>query len=164
MPYSTQAPRFHAMLQRTRQASVLTMAQSEWQSAVSVPDRYVELDISATPMADVKSDATVLASVAVRYSGGIGQVEIYRDDPRDAPYTVNGDFFTVIENIQDDPKFDEIVSDASTSMDSNLLDYIQNTVFLVPQPRDERHWSTGLPDHVMAVMGPRPQSSASSSL
>ena len=148
------------MLQRCENSSVLTMATSEWNSAVSVCDKYVELEISLTPMSEVARNATLLASVAIRHSTGTGQVEIYRDDPRDAPRNVNGDFFTVIENIEQHPRFDRIVSDASTEMNANLRNFIQNTVFLIPQPKDERHWSTGLPAHVIAVMGPRPSSAS----
>jgi len=161
MSYSNQAPRFHAMLRQYENSSVLTMAASEWNSAVSVPDKYVELDISVTPMSEVERKAGLLASVAIRHSTGTGQVEIYRDDPRDAPHDVNADFFTVIENISEHPRFDRIVSDASTEVNDNLKTYIRNTVFLIPQPKDERHWSTGLPTHVTAVMGPRPSSSTS---
>ena len=81
------------MLQRYENSSVLTMATSEWKSALSVSDKYVELDISVTPMSEVVRKVTLLASVAIRHSTGTGQVEIYRDDPRDAPQNVNGHFF-----------------------------------------------------------------------
>ena len=149
------------MLQRHENSSVLTMATSEWRSAVSVPNRYIELDIAITPMSELASKATLLATVAIRHSSGTGQVEIYRNDPRDAPCNVNADFFTVVENIEQHPRFDRIVSEASTEMNNNLRNYIRNTIFLIPQPKDERHWSTGLPAHVTAIMGPRPSSSTS---
>ena len=152
------------MFQHVENASALTMSKKDWLSAVSVPDEYVELDVSGTPMSAVEKEATLLAAVATRHSSGTGQVEIYRDDPRDAPNNVNADLFTVWENIQQHPKFEQIVSDASTEINQNLLQYLDENVLLVPQRKSASHWSTSLPPHVIAVMGPRPESSSSSTI
>jgi hypothetical protein len=155
----TAAPRFHAYFERLENRSILTMARTEWDALQVVGPSPVRLEVSALPLANVASKASVVACVAERYSTATAQVRLYRWDDADQPTPINEDRYTVWENLPSHVSYNQMVTAASTEDNENLRGYLRDTVFLVKENPGKDHWLGQLPAEVGALV----QRSSSSS-
>jgi len=92
-PYK--APRFHAIFERLEARRVLLMSRSEWEWVRSDSTGKVLIDITETPMAKVGTDASLIAAISERHSDYELSISVYREDLKDAPWTINTDQYRV---------------------------------------------------------------------
>src|SRR4030095_430184 len=111
-----------------------------------------EIDLSGTPIAGVTRDSRVEAVVAVRESGTEVVIEVYRNDPKDAPTPINLDRYRVWERLPPHRDFVSIVNESTTDDDANTRGVIEEHVFLVKDEVGGGHWLAELPPHVKAVV------------
>ena len=128
------------------------MPRKEWESLKPFLGRPVKIDVTASPIADVSKDASVLAAVAVRSSSQFATIDIYRYDEEDYPYTVNKDSYTVLDNIIERSDYQQIIMKSSTSDSSELREFLMNNVGLLKNDSSEDHWLTELPSSVKCVI------------
>ena len=133
------APRFKSYLEHKAGRRIFVWAKEEWQAVKPNFGSPILLDISNTPMASVSDDAVVVAATAQEVSStGVG-IAIYRFDPND-PKPYNVDRYGVWEDLPSRPDFGTIVNAASTSANQNLLDSLDQNVFLVQMKKGPGHW------------------------
>ncbi len=134
------APRFLAYLTRIEGRSVLTMSRGEWQRLKLQEDKPVLISVSQTPMSDVGRNASVVATVAQKFSSATARISIYRHDPKDVPTPYNVDNYLVWEELLIHHSYEDIVSAASTQDDPNLRGFLRENVLIVKEDHGKDHW------------------------
>ena len=151
---SRQAPRFHAYFSHLEGHHVLLMSRPDWEQLGRMirPGELVEIELSPTPIAAVVQDSRVVAAVAERQSDSEVAIEVYRDDPRDAPTPVNRDRYRLWERLPSHRDYQAIVNSASTEDNANMRGFLDDHVFLVKDEMIVEHWLRELPARVRAVL------------
>ncbi len=148
-----QAPRFHAFFGHIEARQVLLMSRRDWERLAQLGEgEIVEIDISTTPIARVAEDSRVEAVVAARQSDYEVVLEVFRNDPQDAPTPVNVDRYGVWERLPPHRNYVEMVNSASTEDNANMRRFLEDHVFLVKDEVTDGHRLPELPLHVRAVL------------
>ena len=111
----------------------------------------MQIDLNATPMARVASEAEIIAATALKRSAVSSEIEIVRFDEKDYPTPYNIDRYTVYEDMPSHSSFKQIVAAASTSDNSNLRQFLAEHVLLVKQQPGPDHWSSEPPSSALTV-------------
>jgi len=148
------APRLRAYLQHIEGNAVLTIPREDWDRFQVGPGDTVLVDVTKTPMGQIASDATVVATVARQFSDATAEVTIYRDDPADAPKRINADNYVAWLDLPSHQSFPQMLVAASTRDNRNLRDFLGQNVLLIKQPADAAHHDTDLPPTVKMVLKP----------
>jgi hypothetical protein len=130
------------------------MKRDDWSAAVGSGHAPVKLDISGTILGGAARDSTVVAAIAHDFAPPTTRVEIYRDDPNDAPTSINKDDYEVWIDIQQHPKLGEMIGAASTADNANFRQYCREHVFIVKRTAGDDHWLKELPEPVKALLKP----------
>ncbi len=128
------------------------MAREDWIAVRAQTTDAVLIDITRTPMARLATDASLVASYALKLSPVVSEVGIIRLDPKDAPNVYNVDKYTVWEDLPSQPGFDRIIQAASTEDNANLREYLKRTVFLVKREPDAEHHQPEIPPVVRVLL------------
>jgi hypothetical protein len=139
------APRLEGYLQYGLDRPVIHMRRHDWASITTTSTGTVLVDILRTPLAEVATDASVVATYAHRYGPSKVQVGVIRLDLKDAPDIYNTDKYEVWEDLTNHPRFTNLVAAASTQDNQNLRDYLAETVFLTKLAPDSEHRRPDLP-------------------
>jgi hypothetical protein len=125
--------------------SVAVLSRVEW-------ERHVREDGAPTEFVSQPSNLsnTALLSVQIAVIGsGIANPEpgqqVARIDLKDAPYVVNVDRYTVIENLPDDPAYPRVLQIAGIDDSPELRTALSENVYVVRREPSAGHWSTDLP-------------------
>jgi len=148
------APNFWAYFQKLEGRPMFRMLRSQWDSLKVLSGKPVPIDVLKTPMARITTKAQLEAVVAERRSDYEAEITIYRRDPKDAK-PINVDKYLVWERIPDHRDLFAMVNTVSTSLNANMRGFLDESVFMVKQPRDHDHWLLELPDKVVAVIEKR---------
>jgi hypothetical protein len=148
------APRFHAYFKFLEGRRVLLMSRADWAqlSTMIRSEAPVEIELSSTPIATVMRDSTVVAVVAERRSETEVVIEVYRDDPKDAPARINRDAYRVWERLPSHLDYQTVVNTASTEDNANMRGFLQDYVFLVKDAATSGHRLIELPARVRGVL------------
>jgi hypothetical protein len=152
-PYK--APRFHAEFQRLEGRSILLMRREEWERMKAHAEgEPISIDLAATPLKRLTTEAHLFASIAERRSDYEVAVTIYREDLADAPKgaPINVDRYTVWERIPDHRDLMRMVNTASTEDNTNMRGFLSDHVFMVKDPAGLDHWLAEVPAKVVAVV------------
>ena len=152
MPQKSSIPRFHAYLERIEGRSVLTMSRRDWLNLGVYEGSPVQIDVTHTPMSATAQSASVIASVAVKWSSSATEIHIYRYDPLDEPTPYNLDKYSVWEDLTTHNHYFRIVQVASAQDDEKLHSYLRENIFIVKESRGGDHWLPDLPASVLAVV------------
>lgn len=145
------APRFHAYFSYLENRHVFLMERQEWDRLRVHPEgEIVEIDISQTPIASVAIDNPLRATVAERRSYYETVIEIYREDPKDAPTPINVDRYLVWERLPSHLNYTQMVNTASTEDNANMRDFLEKYVFIVKEAHGPDHWQSDLPARIKA--------------
>ena len=128
------------------------MPRSEWEWVRSDSTGKVLIDITETPMARVGTDASLIAAISERRSDYELSISVYREDLKDAPWTVNTDQYRVWERLPDHRDLGFMVKSGSTSDNANMRGFLADHVFIVKDPPGDDHWLTELPVTVQALV------------
>jgi hypothetical protein len=142
-------PRLRAYLNHVEGTTVLTMRRSAWDALSPRLGERVEIEVENLPISQVARDATVVAVNAVRLTSTGVDVEVYRDDPKDAPCRINLDRYAVVEHLAAHVDLPQIIRLASTEDNPNLRTYLYEKVFLVKKRPGPDHHLMNLPAHVI---------------
>ena len=146
------APRLDAFLASTRGLSAITVLRTQWDSLQVNSTQPIPIDVEATPIRGVASGASRIAVVAKQMSTGGGRVSVYRNDPQDEPAPINVDHYTVLTDLDTDPRLRQFAVAASTSVNSNLMNHLRDNVFWVKEEPGDDHWLPEVPSSVLAVV------------
>src|SRR5258705_1866731 len=146
------APRPEAYLQYALDRPVLHMRRRDWASITTTSTGTVLVDVLRTPLAQVASDASVVATYAHRYGPSEVRVGLIRLDLNDAPDIYNTDKYEVWEDLTNHPRFTNLIAAASTRDNQNLRNYLDETVFFTKLLPDSEHRRPDLPATVRILM------------
>jgi len=146
------APRLEAYLQYALDRPVIHMRRRDWTSITTTSTGTVLVDVLRTPLSEVASDASVVATYAHRYGPSQIQVGVIRLDLKDAPDIYNTDKYEVWEDLTSHPRFANLVTAASTRDNQNLRNYLAETVFLTKLAPDSEHRRPDLPATVKILL------------
>jgi hypothetical protein len=154
------APRFHALFTHLERRQVLLMPRKDWAEISNFTEgQIVEIDIKKTPLARIAT-TDLKAVIGERLSESEVILEVYRNDPHDAPTTVNVDRYKVWERLPSHRDYLGMVNLASTEDNANMRGFIKDYVFLVKDEVTDGHWLSEFPPHVLAIIRPRNTSRA----
>jgi len=119
----------------------LIMAQETWNSLKSGINTMFEIDIFQTPICNLKISSIVIGCIVRKITEFEYKVKVYRFDTKDNP-PYNVDTYSLIERFDLDPNFPSYVNRASTNDDTNMRNFITETVMLFNIGPDEDHHSS----------------------
>ena len=131
---------------------VIHMRRADWAGLNTASTGTVLVDIRRTPLANVASDASLVATYAHRYGPSKVQVGVVRLDLQDAPDIYNTDKYEVWEDLSSHPQFSAMVSAASTENNQNLRTYVAESVFLTKLEPDDEHRRPDLPGTIKILL------------
>jgi hypothetical protein len=149
----TSAPRLRAYLDEIEGA--LIMPREDWEALVNEGERLFEIDISATPLAMVLRKAQVVASFAQQLPRSRKRILIFRDDPKDAPFSINLDRYLVFENFRGREDYKQIVANSDTDDDWLMQNFHSDYVIIVPEKETRGHHLRDVPGIYKAKLGSR---------
>jgi hypothetical protein len=146
------APRFRFWWGRVEGTPILTMTKRDWQRVVGTLGKPVAIDVAETPLSRVAHVSSVVASVAHRFGLATARVSIFRYDEADCPTPYNQDEYDVWVDLAQHPRLNEMVNEASTSLDDNFRMFSLENVFLVKRPPGPEHWLPTIPSSITVLV------------
>jgi len=67
----------------------------------------------------------------------------------DDPYFINLDHYTIIENLQDNEIYPEVLRVAGMTDSTELRYELQNNIYVIKEPPNDNHWLEDFPQHVL---------------
>ena len=151
-----QAPRFEFYVTKKHFEGrpVFTWPKAQWESIIGQGEQLALIDVTATPMRGVASDAPILACVAEQYALPDAQISIYRYDAADNSTPVNKDSYKVLrgETLKSMSNLGELAVACGTCADANMYKFLDENVFLVKEEPGDDHWTAKLPDSVQVLI------------
>ncbi len=145
------APRFHALLERTQGKSIFIISRRTWDAMRfqgGLPFLLTTEDLAQTPLARAPSFLVAKASeVDTKIELGI-----YRLDTDDYPNPINVDRYTVWEELPPGIDIPKLVNAATTNIDDNFRHYPGDHVFLVKEGVGPGHHLPALPEQVVVLL------------
>ncbi len=120
------------------------MSRSDWSALQPSLGTPVIIEVSATPMAQVASHASVVKSLLQPGSAVTAEITIVRFDASD-PKPYNLDKYDVWIDVTAHPSFQSMVSGASTRFNTNFRQFAAENVFLLKQDPGPDHWLDSVP-------------------
>ncbi len=145
------APRFRAYWERIENRSLLTMTRSDWSALQINLGSPVTIDVTATPMAQVASNASVVKAFVEQGSAATAEIVIIRHDPND-PKPYNQDKYDVWVDVTAHPRLGQMISGASTGFNDNFQRFAAETVFILKQAPGPDHWLDHVPDSASTII------------
>ena len=108
-------------------------------------------ELEALPVA--VDHPSLAASTIVAIASGIAVLQpgmdILRYDAKDAPYVINLDHYTIIENLHLHDIYPEALKVAKLEDTPQLRWELQNNVYVIKEPPNDNHWLTEFPQFVL---------------
>ena len=133
---------------------VFTWPKDQWRSVAGQGKQLALMDVTATPVGRVASDAPILACVAERCASPDAQMTIYRYDAVDGSTPVNKDSYKIWtgETLKNIPSLPELAFACGTCANANMYQFLDQNVFLVKEEPGDDHWLPKLPDSVEVLI------------
>ena len=146
------APLFRAYWERVEDRSVLTMSRSDWSGLNLQMGQPVQIDVAKTPMAQVASHACVVSALAEQHSRATAEITIVRFDEKDAPTPYNLDKYAVWVDLLSHQSVNAMISEASTELNQNFVDFAKQNVFIIKEDPGPDHWLPSIPGSATTVV------------
>ena len=145
---SPNAPRFHALLERSEGRSIFMLSRTTWDSLRLQAGSLVLLDTGQLAESPVAAAPSFVIGAAAQTDERV-RLEIYRLDFSDDPDLINVDTYDVWERLP--PRIDVpfMIAAASTSANENFQRYLENHVFLVKRSPGFGHHRPDVPEEVL---------------
>ena len=141
--------RFYYALNRIEDKSVATMDYEVWRRLVRPDGKLTELeqlpDTINNPLLAAMTIAAVASGIAVSRPG----MDVLRHDPEDAPYIINLDHYTIIENLHLHEVYPEALRVAGLDDTPELRYELENRIYIIKEPPNENHWMQDFPQYVL---------------
>ena len=79
-------------------------------------------------------------------------MDVLRYDPVDAPYILNLDHYTIIENLHNHEIYSEALKVALIHDSPELRYELQNNIFIIKEPPNDNHWMTDFPNYILNAL------------
>ncbi len=141
--------RIYFALSEIEGKSVVTIASADWARLVRPDGALTELE----QLPNGLNNPSLTASTLAAYASGIvvptPGMDVLRYDPQDAPYVINLDHYTIIENLHLHPIYPDALRVAGASDTAELRWELQNNVYVIKEPpAPSGHWLTDFPKYI----------------
>lgn len=141
--------RIYFALNRIENKSVAMMGFADWHRLVRSDGRITELEELPIAISNPKLQASTLTAVASGIAVAQPGMDVLRYDPVDAPYILNLDHYTIIENLHHHDIYLEALKVASIQDSPELRYELQNNIFVIKEPPNENHWMIDFPEYIL---------------
>ncbi len=149
MTWKERIPRFTFYLQKTKGNSIFWMKKSDWDHIHGTRKELVKISIEETPLKNIGFEEEFLAAI---YNRRGNEIQIYRNDAKDYPLSINKDKYSVVDDIQKTEDISEIIVAGSTCDNENLRDFLKNHILLIKCNRGKDHWLKSIPFEIDAII------------
>jgi hypothetical protein len=125
------------------------MKKSDWEHVHSTRKELVRISIEQTPLKDLGFKEEFLAAI---YDRRANEIQIYRNDTKDYPLSINKDKYSVVDDIERTEDVSKIVVAGSTCDNKNLRNFLKNHILLIKCNPGKDHWLESIPDEIDAIM------------
>ena len=144
--------RVNFALNRIENKSVAAMGSADWYRLVRSDGRITELEELPKAISNPKLAASTLTVVASGIAVAQPGMDVLRYDPVDAPYILNLDHYTIIENLHNHEIYSEALKVASIQDSPELRYELQNNIFIIKEPPNDNHWMTDFPNYILNAL------------
>lgn len=128
------------------------MKRSYWkliEGALEEKQGFSEIDISLTPMENIKFSCDVLGCNAIKINSFEYRIKLYRIDLCDAPI-FNVDTYVLFNDFEALDLYPSYVKSATTDLDANMEEFHKEAVMIFMKEPESDHWSTfnELPENI----------------
>ncbi len=153
---STQAPRieFYITKRYFKDRPAFNWSKNQWHGIIGQGRGSILIDVNATPMSGITSDATILACVVEKNASTDARISIYRNDAADGSTPVNKDSYKVWagEAFKNIPNLSELAIACGTCADSNMYRFFDQNVVIEKEKSVANHWLAELPGSVQLLI------------
>jgi hypothetical protein len=143
MNWKKRIPRFTFYLERIKYPNIFWISKEHWSKIKNKSGEPIEISIKEFEISSL-AETPDFRGAYVRAKC----IEIFRYDKKDNPYVCNKYVFNVIEDISTIININRIAEEASTSLNTNLTDFLQNHVLIYQSEDIDDHWSKVFPHYV----------------
>jgi hypothetical protein len=137
------------------------MKRAEWEAAASQHGSPFEVQITALPIGSVTVRSQVVGSFAQRKSPTETRLLVFREDPKDAPLSVNLDRYIVLEDFRGIDDYPDVVQTADTDDDLEMQEFHDEYVIILPEIESRGHHLPEVPGIYKAMLESHPNKSTS---
>jgi hypothetical protein len=141
--------RLYYAIQKIQNKSVATMGYADWARLVRSDGKLTELEALPEAINNPNLAASTLVAVASGIAVAQPGMDVLRYDPRDAPYIVNLDHYTIIENLHCHEIYYEALDVAKISDTPQLRYELQNNIYVIKEAPNDNHWLKDFPSYVL---------------
>jgi hypothetical protein len=141
--------RIYYAVRKIKSASVVNFGYVDWLRLVRPDGAITEMEELPPGLNNPSLAASTIVAVASGIANAQPGMDVLRYDPQDAPYVVNLDHYTVIENLHLHDIYPEALKIAQLVDSAPLRFELQNNVYVVKDPPNDYHWMKELPDYVL---------------
>lgn len=141
--------RIYYAIARIEDKSIAQMGYADWARLVRLDGRLTELREVPAPINSPTLQASTIVAVASGIVVAAPGMDVLRYHEDDAPYVINIDHYTIIENLHLNERYSEVLKVAGLSDSDELRWQLQNNIFIIKEPPNDFHWMTEFPDHVL---------------
>jgi len=139
-------------LERIENKSVATMSSVEWYDLIRSDGKLTELERLPLPLSNAKLQGSLLTAVASGSAVPKPGLEVLRYDPVDAPFFINLDHYTVIENFHLHDFYPEVLKMTKLNDTPELQWELKNHIYVIKQPPNENHWLKDFPEYYLNAL------------
>jgi hypothetical protein len=142
------APRFENYLKSKKYKF---LARNTWESLKNNSPEELVINLSDTQLSSYINQENFIDALIKVIQPSDYELRVYRSDPNDEkPF--NTDLFHVYEDIHKHFNIPKMVTECSTSIDTNFNGFLSENVVIAPQVKDDKHWQIfeDLPEQIKA--------------
>jgi len=141
--------RIYYAMRKIQNKSVATFSFGDWMRLVRPDGQITELEELPAAVNHPSLAASTLVAVASGIAVAQPGMDVLRYDAKDAPYVINLDHYTVVENIHLHNVYPEALKVAKVEDTPQLRWELQNSVYVIKEPPNDNHWLTEFPKYVL---------------
>ncbi len=141
--------RIYYAVQRIEGKSVATLGYRDWLRLVRADGELTELEALPPAVNSPSLSASTIVAVASGIAVAQPGLDVLRYDIKDAPFVINLDHYTIIENLHLHDVYSEAIKVAQVDDTPQLRWELQNNVYVIKEPPNENHWLKEFPSYVL---------------
>jgi hypothetical protein len=145
----SQVDRLYYAVQKIYSASVVSFGYADWFRLVRPDGAITELEELPPKLNNPNLAAVTVVAVASGIANVQPGMDVLRHDPQDAPYILNLDHYTVLENLHLHEIYPEALSVAGIEDSPTLRFELQNNVYVIKEPPNDHHWMKDFPAYIL---------------
>jgi hypothetical protein len=141
--------RIYYAVRKIENKSVATLGYGDWMRLVRADGEITELEALPPAVNHPSLAASTIVAVASGIAVAQPGMDVLRYDAKDAPFVINLDHYTIIENLHLHEVYPEALKVAKIDDTPQLRCELQNNVYVIKEPPNDNHWLQDFPNYVL---------------